>query len=459
MKILRWFVWFLSSIGLLAVAMYVTATYNAPGRITGFFLRWQSYLPVDLTLDQFLVVVTVFSSFLTLVVFGVCASVLTFVGSRTALSNQQHGARLMAARREASHIKEQYQHQYEQLQALARALSKRLDKGMLVQSLVQAVSRMSSTPQANSAVSLWLMHFETETINFETGIYCDETMFVQTKYLPTEQPLARVLSTRVPWLIPQSTHTEAQGLLKMDKLARLGGSTSLIVAPLIIEETVLGILMICCHPDILKAYEEQRAFYDAMWGELALGLAIALQGELAILDRLTGVYNRDYFMKRFNQELDRANRYQLPLTLLMLDIDNFKAVNDTLGHPQGDAVLKIVARILKQEVRAIDLVARYGGEEFIILLPETGFGEDRAKSSGSLVVAERIRKGVDDEFRGFQKPLNITISIGAVVRRFPEDRQLEAKDLVRLADEQLYHAKTTGKNKVYALMPEQGQEV
>jgi diguanylate cyclase (GGDEF)-like protein len=132
----------------------------------------------------------------------------------------------------------------------------------------------------------------------------------------------------------------------------------------------------------------------------------------------------------------------------MMDIDNFKAVNDMLGHPQGDAVLKIIAKLIKKEIRAIDLLGRYGGEEFILLLPETGLGEDVSSASGALIVAERIRKAVADEFQGLQKPLNLSISLGLAVRRFPQDREMDHKELIRLADEQLYRAKTTGKNKV-----------
>ena len=164
-------------------------------------------------------------------------------------------------------------------------------------------------------------------------------------------------------------------------------------------------------------------------------------------------------MKRLVQEIERANRYQVPLSLLMIDIDNFKLVNDMLGHPQGDAVLKIIAKLIKKEVRAIDLVGRYGGEEFIVLLPETGYGDEAGATSGARVVAERIRKAVDDEFRGLQKPLNLTVSVGVAGRRFPEDRASDYHDLVRLADEQLYRAKTAGKNKVCFLAPEKPQEV
>ena len=184
-----------------------------------------------------------------------------------------------------------------------------------------------------------------------------------------------------------------------------------------------------------------------------MALAIAIQGELAILDRLTGTVNHAYFLKRPGQELERSQRYQMPLGLLMNDIDNFKAVNDTLGHPQGDVMLKIVARIIKKDVRVIDLVGRYGGEEFIVMLPETGVETEGGEaSSKAVVVAERIRRDIEDEFHYLRKPLSVTVSIGVLVRRPLQDKAMDAREMVRLVDEQLYKAKTSGKNKycVYA---------
>ena len=118
-----------------------------------------------------------------------------------------------------------------------------------------------------------------------------------------------------------------------------------------------------------------------------------------------------------------------------------------------------MAKIIRKMVRAIDLIGRYGGEEFIVMLPETGLGEGAASASGALVVAERIRKAIEEEFGGMQKPLNLTASLGVAVRRFPQDRESDYRELIRLADEQLLRAKTTGKNKVCVRLPEAVSEV
>jgi len=426
MSFLRGLLWFLFFIALLTVAMYATGNFALSDYLAAVFLQFQPYLPLELNFDQFLVVVTVVSLIVVAIVFVGSAGILVFMAARLSVAQQKQLGQSAAAQREISHIKEQHQHHYDDLITLSRALTKRLDKRVLVQAIVEAASRTTSVAQANSVVSLWLLHFETDTLHFEIGRYCDETLFTQTEYQPTDPSFAHVMTTQKPWLL--TGWEEQLACVRREKAAATGSATSAMLVPLQIEESILGVLVLFCHPDVLKSYEEQRAYYDAVWGELSLALAIAVQGELAILDRLTGTHNREYFMKRLIQEIDRANRFQFPLSLLMVDIDDFKAVNDTLGHPQGDAVLKIIGKLIRKEVRAIDLAGRYGGEEFIILLPETGAGEEAGGAVGALTAAERIRKCVDDEFHGLQKPLNLTISVGVAVRRFPPLRPLQFQE-------------------------------
>jgi diguanylate cyclase (GGDEF)-like protein len=161
---------------------------------------------------------------------------------------------------------------------------------------------------------------------------------------------------------------------------------------------------------------------------------------LAITDGLTGLYVRRYFFERLNEELDRSRRHKFKLAFLMADIDDFKVCNDTYGHLVGDVVLKEMGRIMKENVREIDLVARYGGEEFSLVLPETG-------REGAALAAERIRKKIEEHlFRAYDEKLKVTISVGAAV--YPDDAT-EVKDLVEKADKALYEAKRAGKNIIY----------
>ena len=169
-------------------------------------------------------------------------------------------------------------------------------------------------------------------------------------------------------------------------------------------------------------------------------LANARLEYLAITDALTGLYNRRYLQERLEQELERSVRYGLPLSFLMLDVDNFKDVNDTLGHLTGDAVLRDISARMQGCVRRVDLVARFGGEEFAIILPQTG-------GSGAVAEAERVRIAIGtvpvDTRTGL---VSVTASIGVAV--FDSNRMRTTEDLIGSADEALRKAKQLGKNRV-----------
>jgi two-component system, cell cycle response regulator len=161
---------------------------------------------------------------------------------------------------------------------------------------------------------------------------------------------------------------------------------------------------------------------------------------LALTDPLTLVLNRRALVSRLMAEVDRARRYESVVTILMIDLDHFKGVNDTYGHPAGDQVLRDVAQLLQHEVRSVDIVARYGGEEFMIVLPETS-------TEGAVTFAERIRERIESQtFESTGHSLLLTTSIG--VASFPSPRATSMEDLVARADEALYRAKAEGRNRV-----------
>lgn len=161
----------------------------------------------------------------------------------------------------------------------------------------------------------------------------------------------------------------------------------------------------------------------------------------AILDALTGVYNRGFLEERLHLEVDRAARYDRELAFAMLDVDHFKAYNDSFGHPAGDLALQQVARLLSSGLRSTDTVARYGGEEFVILLPETG--KEQAMS-----LLDRLRESVEQhDFAapGTGRPGRLTLSAG--VACFPTDA--DSPDALRQhADDAVYRAKDAGRNRV-----------
>ncbi len=164
--------------------------------------------------------------------------------------------------------------------------------------------------------------------------------------------------------------------------------------------------------------------------------------EQAMRDRLTGLYNRHYVQEWFGLELLRAQRHGRPVAAIMLDIDHFKRFNDSFGHEAGDLVLRELAGVLRRLARQSDVASRYGGEEFLVLLPECPF-------DAALRRAERMREDVAKlELRYDDRPLGpVTVSLGVAV--FP-DHASESEELLRHADEALYLAKQTGRNRVVA---------
>lgn len=162
--------------------------------------------------------------------------------------------------------------------------------------------------------------------------------------------------------------------------------------------------------------------------------------EISITDALTKVYNRRYFTERLRQEIKRVSRYGPPVSLLMIDIDYFKKVNDTWGHQAGDTVLAGVAGLIKGRLRATDLIARYGGEEFCLLAA----GTDQA---GAQVLAERMRALVQSTvFEHGGNTIAVTVSIG--VSTWEPSLRDDREELVRRADTALYRAKEQGRNRV-----------
>jgi diguanylate cyclase (GGDEF)-like protein len=164
---------------------------------------------------------------------------------------------------------------------------------------------------------------------------------------------------------------------------------------------------------------------------------------LSVRDGLTGLYNHQEFQRRLKEEMERSLRYGRPLSLLMLDIDHFKRVNDTRGHPAGDRVLQGVASRIRDHIRPTDQFARYGGEEFAVILPETPV-------SGALAAAERIRGAIADLAIPLDQedPVEITVSIGMAT--FQEDVG-SAQELIVAADRALYAAKQAGRNCIRGL--------
>ncbi len=228
---------------------------------------------------------------------------------------------------------------------------------------------------------------------------------------------------------------------KIDRLLHIKTRTFMCI-PIKLKNRVIGILEVV-NKDTRSPFTEEDL-------DLVNHAAMAIQQaflyqkmeELTVTDDLTSLFNLRYLNRTIDTEIERSNRYGPPLTLIFMDIDNFKKVNDKHGHLVGGRVLIEIAKILLSNLRTLDIVTRYGGDEFVIVLPQT-------PTKAGFMVAERIRKAIEQHvfFEAEGYSIRITGSFG--VASYPEHAKSK-EDLFRLADEAMYRGKKTTKNIVYA---------
>lgn len=220
-----------------------------------------------------------------------------------------------------------------------------------------------------------------------------------------------------------------------------GGRTEMAV-PIRSARTVIGVLHVTAEWPRSFGTEDLRlleVLASIATDAIGNGLLLDQVQQNALRDGLTGLLNHRAFQERLEAAVLEATRYRKPLSIILADVDHFKAVNDTHGHPAGDAVLQGIAHVLDRHVRDIDVLARYGGEEFVILLFQT-------EHSDALAIADRIREDVGEQiFETDGKGLRITASFG--VSTFPDDGETAAA-LLRSSDQSLYAAKRAGRNRV-----------
>jgi diguanylate cyclase (GGDEF)-like protein len=217
-----------------------------------------------------------------------------------------------------------------------------------------------------------------------------------------------------------------------------------IFIPLKVANNVLGMMGLV---GVHKLSRNHRKLISTMANQIALSLKNLTEHqriqELAITDELTGLHNRRAFQKALDRELRRSRRYQKSLSLIMLDVDGFKGINDTFGHQEGDNVLKFLAAYLQGAVRDIDFVARYGGDEFAVILPET-------KAKEAAILAERLKRMIKDcPFAIAGSHQTITLSAG--VTDISNEIIDNERTLVNRADKVLYLSKEQGGDSVEVL--------
>src|ERR1035441_3884565 len=294
---------------------------------------------------------------------------------------------------------------YTALNELARSLAMTFKSQDVVVLLIETISKTFMVPGGVYTLLLFdstigkALHSVRYSVDTEM-----EVRLNRERLNPEEIFNSWVISQAKPLFISDSTND-----FRFQNYSAENKIRSLVSAPLMAGNEILGLIrMESCFPAAFRQDDARLLSNFCDLGTVALEhVALYRQTiELAITDGLTGLYVQRYYKERVRDEVYRAQEHQLPLCLLMIDVDNFKSYNDRYGHLVGDRVLKVVSQVLKESVRTVDLVARYGGEEFSVLLLKTPW-------SGARTVAERIRQKVEEqEIIASQEATHITVSIG-----------------------------------------------
>jgi diguanylate cyclase (GGDEF)-like protein len=350
-------------------------------------------------------------------------------------------ARLLAASLQAPALREQTT-RTESIVAAAYTFSRRLTKVQASQELRQyIVDTLAGVTRARFG-ALALYAHDAGLLRIVATHGYPHVLVEHVRTPPGTGVLGRVFESGQPLLVRDVS--EAPELHTRRPRYRTG---SFIALPLLANGETLGVLTLA---DRLDEQPFDRADLTAARA-LAAPAALALLNDklshqaqefarAATIDPLTGLFNRRYFQTRIEEEMERSRRHGLDLALLLADIDNFKQLNDHLGHLAGDYLLRQISEVLKRSVRVFDVCTRYGGEEFAILMPGSN-------ASNALVVAERIRSRVEMAARdnGPLPPhLRATVSLGLAVMSADASPQ----ELIARADRALYRAKAEGKNRV-----------
>jgi diguanylate cyclase (GGDEF)-like protein len=320
----------------------------------------------------------------------------------------------------------------ETLSDISKQIGTYLEFDLLLSRMVEIIKTHFGCQQV--AVLLW----DEEQKKWMVGAPEEESRTLLSELTKVDRDLQQTTSQGKPVF---SRRLEAKG--KRERPFK--GPRFTVHIPLKIRDRLVGLLIVVSDREEVFGWQD-----DLFWSSLSEQMAIAIGNAKlyqnarnhSITDGLTGLFNHQYFQQQLRAEESRSQRHGRPFSAIMLDIDHFKHYNDVCGHPTGDRVLKIIAQIIKAEVRDIDILARYGGEEFAIILTETD-------KKGAWKVAERIRTKIGDHkfpHGQVQPRKKLTVSIG--VASYPEDAD-NGKDLVERADESLYMAKKAGRNQVF----------
>jgi diguanylate cyclase (GGDEF)-like protein len=355
-----------------------------------------------------------------------------------AADQQRHkdSQKLMEQWRLASNLANKRSHELEVLSEITRELASSLDLREVLQAVVDRALRIGDA----DAVTVYVVNRDTGEL---TDYHVTASNNERLAKLPPPRANGLTMTVVKTGQAAYITNVPEHPLYAAEPYPELQAIASL---PLRLDDETVGVMNV--------GYTRPHDFDDAemrLLNSLASSAAVAVRNaalheriaKLAVTDELTGLANRRRFLEMVRAEMQRARRYERPLTLIMVDLDRLKQINDQNGHAAGDAMLRGVAQCLRASVRDTDLPARLGGDEFAALLPET-------TRDAAMMIAERIRMAVQN-FSTVVNGVTIqsTVSIGLVSREAGELQDLPT--LIHLADDALYKSKTSGRNSVTAI--------
>lgn len=245
-------------------------------------------------------------------------------------------------------------------------------------------------------------------------------------------------------LIVNKAPKDPRFLPDIDKYCKFK-TESVLCAPLISRGNIIGVVEVINKDDPRGFTNDDQAILMTLVEPAAIALENALLFQkskyLSVTDDLTKLYNSRYFNDALNKEVERARRYDGAVSLIFLDLDNFKSVNDTHGHLAGSRTIFETARIIRQEIREVDIASRYGGDEFTVILPSTD-------TDGGLKVAERIRRGIEKAVFLRDMDLEVTITASLGLACYPENADSK-ETLIHKADTAMYYVKDHNKNGIH----------
>lgn len=320
---------------------------------------------------------------------------------------------------------------------VAKTVVSTLDLDTLLQAIMVSAMQYAETPAGS--VALYDARNKELSLHVHRGLSSE---FIQVeRWNVTPGGLTEQILNSGETIIVSDTHNSP---FFHNPLAIKEGIRSLICVPLVFQDEIVGILYL--DDFVPRNFDRNRLELLAILASFA---ALAIHNArlhnktklMAITDYLTGLHNHRYFQQIFNQELGRARRYQKVMSLVILDVDNFKSFNDRFGHAIGDKVLIAIGDIITRSLRKVDFAFRYGGEEFVVILPETSLEH-------AVLTAERLRERIARETGPcVEEAEGVQITVSAGVASYPDDGT-SREDLFALMDSFLYKAKSIGKNVV-----------